>query len=751
MKRFSFRFFKRILYANSAIICIVVTCISVLSIVLSVRTAVQNEFVELLENSNSKLQVEENLFSDMLHTADSIFRNQNVSPFINFNSINSDLKDIVLKTLKQYANDFVQLGSIYAYAEYSDYVALIRRQNVIELVSKEEFADTELLDIFHDRDNLRNDIVYSRSINPHYGGGEDFNYTFIGFDGIRMEGGPGYAIVINMPQSWLTGYLFETEIDYSRTVIVDANGYAVTSSSFGEIGSRIDSLDFVEMVLNTDSAGYNISFVDNTAMLIVHSNSNAFGHRIITLKPIAEIIRAHLPILLSIIVTSLVLLIISIFTGYAVLRRVYNPIDAALRDAKDTEQKHQQAQDILRTRFIYNLIAGHNKSSQVNNNELEQLGIPLLVEKPIYLLHLQIDNMSFFDRAFDNTTKEAYFYAIRNVASEIMSEHFTVTSCTVKSMNCIILLMNFKGDADIKNGLSKMMPSLAQRIIEAIKENIELSVSITYLYPACPFDAVTEAFALVDKSSHQRYIDGYGSVHVAAFGRTQTTLSATADQLNIQDFIAEFEPLLISGQGERCMEILTTLITNISANSTDDVQLFHAIVNYSFRRSIQFLISSYPNVSQIDLYDKLRNFDNYETRDAVLAFYKEVINRISDMVAQGKRNHHHDIVNKINQIIDSEYSDPDLSTAKIAEMLQYTPSYIGKLYKSHTNTSIVSRITERRLDASLDLLKKTDINIEALANQCGYSNVTYFYQLFKRKTGVTPGDYRRKFLPNNLT
>lgn len=86
---------------------------------MSNKAAILSEYEDILEASNKKLQIEETLFSEMLSTADSIFRNQSVSPFIKFNYINDDLKIIVLKTLQQYANDIPNLGSIYAYAVYS--------------------------------------------------------------------------------------------------------------------------------------------------------------------------------------------------------------------------------------------------------------------------------------------------------------------------------------------------------------------------------------------------------------------------------------------------------------------------------------------------------------------------------------------------------------------------------------------------------------------------------------------------------
>jgi len=743
MKRFSYMYFRRILYANISIICIVVICASFISIMLSDRAAIHAKYEDLLDNSNRKLQIEETLLSGMLSTANSIFRNQNVSPFIKFNHINDDLKSIVLQTLQQYANDIARLGSIYAYAEYSDYVALVRSQNVIELVKKEEFSDAELKRIFRDRENLRNDVVYPRMIHPYYGGGESDNYTFIGFDGVRMKDGPGYCIVINMPQSWLTDYLYESAYDHSRMLIVDSNGRAITSSGYTEFGANAAAIDFVKTVLSANKAGYYVTDVNQVKTLIVYSNENRLGHRIITLKPVAEILRPQLPIRLTILLFSLVLLVMGAITGYAFLRHAYRPIDTALTDAVKSDLRGMRAQEILRSRFIYSLITDHRFAQHVKNNDFDRLGIPLRVENPLYICYIQIDNVNHFESTYPAETKQAFFFAIRNVAAEIMSEKFIITSCDIKSMSCAVMLMNTLPEYDPDSDFPKEITLLLQRAITAIRDSIDLSISATFLFPACRFQSVTEAFSCVETASRQRYLNGYGSIFIASFDQFRTLPKSTAGLLNIQDFTSEFEPLLISGQAKKCKAIIKKLITDISDASIDDVQLFHAIVNYSFRRAINSLHKASTAISQVRIRERLDSFRNYETRDLVLDFYNEIIDSVCEVAAQAKKSHLSDIVTKINEIIDAEYADPNLSIEKIADVLQYTPSYIGKIYKTYTNTNILAQITERRISAAMALLHETNNNIDAIANQCGYLNTTYFFRIFKQQTGLTPSDYRR--------
>lgn len=50
-----------------------------------------------------------------------------------------------------------------------------------------------------------------------------------------------------------------------------------------------------------------------------------------------------------------------------------------------------------------------------------------------------------------------------------------------------------------------------------------------------------------------------------------------------------------------------------------------------------------------------------------------------------------------------------------------------------------------RLEESKHLLETTDAPIEAVANQVGYADASFFGRLFRRKVGLTPAQYRRRF------
>ena len=68
-----------------------------------------------------------------------------------------------------------------------------------------------------------------------------------------------------------------------------------------------------------------------------------------------------------------------------------------------------------------------------------------------------------------------------------------------------------------------------------------------------------------------------------------------------------------------------------------------------------------------------------------------------------------------------------------------------RLFKKTTGKSVLTYITELRMEKAKELLIKTDCSIENITEKIGYFSVAHFSQLFKKIEGITPGKYRKNF------
>jgi YesN/AraC family two-component response regulator len=68
------------------------------------------------------------------------------------------------------------------------------------------------------------------------------------------------------------------------------------------------------------------------------------------------------------------------------------------------------------------------------------------------------------------------------------------------------------------------------------------------------------------------------------------------------------------------------------------------------------------------------------------------------------------------------------------------------MFKRQVGCSTLEYIRNTRLEQAKLLLKHSDKNASQVAKNVGYHDRTYFSKVFKKITGVSPNEYRRKHL-----
>lgn len=84
-----------------------------------------------------------------------------------------------------------------------------------------------------------------------------------------------------------------------------------------------------------------------------------------------------------------------------------------------------------------------------------------------------------------------------------------------------------------------------------------------------------------------------------------------------------------------------------------------------------------------------------------------------------------------------------LSRQELADVVHLNPEYLSRLFKRETDVSISQFIQQEKLKLAESMLRETTIPISLIAVKVGYTNFSYFSQVFKRQTGLSPQDYRK--------
>lgn len=89
-----------------------------------------------------------------------------------------------------------------------------------------------------------------------------------------------------------------------------------------------------------------------------------------------------------------------------------------------------------------------------------------------------------------------------------------------------------------------------------------------------------------------------------------------------------------------------------------------------------------------------------------------------------------------NETIDLDFMSVNLDTSK---------PHLCRVFKRHTNQTITEYMNDYRIKIAYDLLTQTNQPISEIAFDIGYVNVAYFNARFKKKTLLTPKQYRESY------
>lgn len=93
-------------------------------------------------------------------------------------------------------------------------------------------------------------------------------------------------------------------------------------------------------------------------------------------------------------------------------------------------------------------------------------------------------------------------------------------------------------------------------------------------------------------------------------------------------------------------------------------------------------------------------------------------------------------------IIERDYADQNLLEKLMNESV-FGYSHTANIFKNYTGISLKSFIIERRLEAAKDILLKGG-SLRESASAAGYEDEFYFSRIFKKYTGTTPKDFRKR-------
>ena len=140
-------------------------------------------------------------------------------------------------------------------------------------------------------------------------------------------------------------------------------------------------------------------------------------------------------------------------------------------------------------------------------------------------------------------------------------------------------------------------------------------------------------------------------------------------------------------------------------------------------------------IDKDDLFETVRNLVSGK------GCLKEEANLDVDAEDEKKIQHHY--ISIVLKYINENYSQA-VSLEKAAEVVGLNPVYLSYLFKKIKKVNFSEYLNEVRLKKAEELLADSTLKIGEISEGVGYKDARYFSSLFKKRTGMSPNEYRNK-------
>lgn len=365
------------------------------------------------------------------------------------------------------------------------------------------------------------------------------------------------------------------------------------------------------------------------------------------------------------------------------------------------------------------------KSIETNPNEIREL---IDTAEPVYLILFQIGFTRRFHDGFDRTDQSRALVYIREFIHVHVSEHFP---------GSITLNIEKEQLASIVFG-QKHFPAVLD-MLAAIKQVFDRDME--YCFMTIAVNPELKAFSELDAAYEQTL----GIIRRRKLNEeTQILTEGEAGQANLfQSHVKEkeiWENLQYGNEANLLQMVKRTLVRMDKKNET--AYQFREFASEVIGGAIKTLIDGGQDISQLleehSPYEQIRYCNTLGQYDL---FLERFLTEAARLIRQ-KQEAKDPIADFVTGYIDNHYGD-DISLEAVADKLNLSSGYLSIYFKEKKGLPFSDYLNEIRIARAKEMLMEKEFRIQDVAARVGYRNVNSFIRMFKRITGMPPGQYRR--------
>lgn len=347
---------------------------------------------------------------------------------------------------------------------------------------------------------------------------------------------------------------------------------------------------------------------------------------------------------------------------------------------------------------------------------------------------------------YEDDTKQIFLskYAISNIVDDLVRrENIGMVFHYDKNRIAVLCCQNGKKTLTMERVLL-FARSIQGTICGILKESVSIGVGNLYSFPVPPYRSFQEAEQAI------RYKLLYSTGSLICFYEICQLKHPGKFPVQQEKELLSFIELEDS---ENALIVLHRIFSSLTADrSCSPEAIYNICLNFIiaiFHCAISCGVSS--ESLNIELWTSSERLFQYQTIPELEKCLKERVSEVIKKIHEVRLQKQKGILGKILEYIQIHYQE-ELTLDFLSKMFFLNSSYLSQLFKKELGRNFSDVLSEIRLEKAKKLILDPDLRVYEVGELVGYRNFRYFSQIFKKNTGLTPSEYRKKVLdkPDSL-
>jgi two-component system response regulator YesN len=395
------------------------------------------------------------------------------------------------------------------------------------------------------------------------------------------------------------------------------------------------------------------------------------------------------------------------------------------------KDKLNQNLSLMQEKFLYDYLTGIIQNKTTIENTLIDLNIKL---DSYHVLYFKFTTDT-YDELFDMKEK------IQNILQEIekfisiIFKDFTHYNITI---NCtsICTIINIK--KNIVDNSTSFILDKSKELVNFFNNFMDISISLGISTLHTNLEQVHSAYKEATESLALKFYEDGNIFTYSKYAAITPNLNKSLEN----NYVDKIIDCIKSSNSDIALDTMNTLIYELKS-SRQPIEYIKNVGILISSLSFKLLINHYINLSEIvedssKTYAHILNCDSIS--DLTNTLEKVILYAISSLSYLNSQDNN--IIKVITDYIELNYEN-QIKLNDLAELAHVNSSYLSRLIKKETGSTLTEIITKIRIEKAKDLLYFSNMKTYEIGIKVGIEDPAYFSQVFKKCTGLSPSEFKK--------